>query len=68
MAFTEADLTNLEEAVKSGASQVTSSDGKSVTLRPLDELIRLQNMIATAQTSAANRPRPSFVCGFKRDL
>jgi hypothetical protein len=68
MAFTEADIENLEAVIKSGASSATSSDGKSVTYRPLDELKRIRNGMVDQVTPAANRPRPSFVCGFKRDL
>lgn len=39
--YTEADIIALKQAMKSGASSVTTSDGKSVTLRSTSENMAL---------------------------
>lgn len=42
--YTEADIIALKKAMKSGASSVTTSDGKSVSFRSLREM---QALLAT---------------------
>jgi hypothetical protein len=47
MAWTQQDLDALSEAIASGATTV-AYEGKTVTYRSLDDLLRLQNIIAIA--------------------
>lgn len=47
MPFTQTQLDTLEEAIVAGATSV-SYEGKSVTYRSLDEMIRIRNMIRRA--------------------
>ena len=68
MAWTTTDLASLDAAIASGVLSVSTPDGKSVTYRSLDDMIRTRQAIADSLTSAANRQPASFVAGFKRDL
>lgn len=58
MAYTQADLTAIEEAIKSGALTVKYQD-REVTYRSLDELLRIRDTIrrdiGTAATSSRLR-------------
>jgi hypothetical protein len=47
MAWTQADFDALNEAIISGA-QTVAYEGKTVTYRSLDDMLRLQNIIAVA--------------------
>lgn len=47
MAFTQAQLDAIEEAIVSGTTSV-SYEGKSVTYRTLDEMLRVRAIIRTA--------------------
>lgn len=63
----EQQADRIERIIADGTEETTTSDGKQVKRRSLDELLRIQNMLANR--NATNRAaRPSFVCGFKRDL
>ncbi len=68
MAWTSTDLANIDAAIKSGALWVSNGDGKSVTYRSLDEMLRVRQSIADALTATSNQQPASFVAGFKRDL
>lgn len=43
--FTAADLTAIEEAIKSGALSVRHADGRAVAYRSTDDLIKARDMI-----------------------
>lgn len=45
MAFTTADLTPIEEAIKKGYLSVRDRDGRMVTYRSMDDLIRARDAI-----------------------
>lgn len=47
MAYTQAQLTALEEAIASGATSV-SYEGKTVTYRSLDDMSRIASIIRNA--------------------
>lgn len=66
MSWTQADVDALKQAIASGAQSVTSSDGKSVTYRPQDELMKLLTSMQD-EVSASRRQPASFLAGFRRD-
>lgn len=68
MAWTQADIDKLKTAIATGAESATSSDGKSVTLRPQEELFELLRRMETEVAPSTYRQPASFVAGFKRDL
>ena len=43
--FTAADLTAIDDAIKSGALSVRYQDGRQITYRSTDDLIRTRDMI-----------------------
>lgn len=53
MAWTQADLDALDNAIKGGAVHVRFSDGKEVTYRSMNDLLKARAFAAT-QVSAAN--------------
>jgi hypothetical protein len=58
MAFTSGQLTALDKAIAAGQLRV-EYDGRSVTYRSLDEMLRLRNLMAQelASTAPANGGR-----------
>lgn len=64
MEYTQADLDQLNKAIKSGRLTV-EYDGQKVTYRSLDELIRARNLIKSelAQTERRGASIASFVRG-----
>lgn len=46
--WTQADLTRIERAIRSGALRVTYGDGKSVTYRSLEDLFAIREQIRAA--------------------
>jgi len=72
MPYTQAQLDALEEAILSGASSV-SYEGKSVTYRSIDEMLRLRTimrkalgLLTTPQTFLAQHSR-GIIGGGSRD-
>lgn len=61
MAFSSSDLAALDAAIASGELSVRTADGKQVTLRTMDELLKARqvvlNSLAAAQTTPAAYPR-----------
>lgn len=59
MAFTSQDLAAIDAAIASGELTVRAADGKQITLRTMDELLKARDAIRAdlAATSASARPR-----------
>lgn len=68
MAFTQAQLDTLDDAIANGVLTVQTSDGKSVTFPSLDDLLRRRRLVANALASGGARRRGgvSYV-NIKRD-
>jgi hypothetical protein len=61
MAFTQDDLDSIREAIATGEKSVTFADGKSVTYRSMDELVKAEQLIAGyLKAAGGNRPRRAF--------
>jgi len=61
MAFTQDDLDSIREAIATGEKSVTFADGKSVTYRSIEELMKAEQIIARhLQASEGNRPKRAF--------
>ena len=58
MAFTSQDLAAIDAAIASGELSVRAADGKQITLRTMDELLKARDAIRAEMASvAAARPR-----------
>lgn len=57
MAFTTTDLAAVDAAIASGELTIRAADGKTVTYRSMDELLKAR-AVMQAELAAAN-PRPS---------
>ena len=58
MAFTSQDLAAIDAAIASGELVVRAADGKQITLRTMDELLKARDAIrADMAATAAARPR-----------
>lgn len=57
MAFTSQDLAAINAAIASGELTVRAADGKTVTLRTMDELIKARDVIRADLPSASGAPR-----------
>ena len=67
MAYTSDDLVTLERAVASGVMRVRYSDGKEVTYRSTDELMRVIAAVKGQIAQAAGAPRTmSALASFTR--
>lgn len=57
--FTAADLTAIDDAIKSGALSVRYQDGRQITYRSTDDLIRTRDLInnEVAVDAGARRKR-----------
>ena len=60
MAFTQQDLAAIDAAIASGELTIRGADGRMVTLRTMDELLKARDAIRTemASTSVASARRP----------
>lgn len=61
MAFTSQDLAAINAAIASGELTIRAADGKTVTLRSMDELLKARDVILAdmqSATGAARRPYP----------
>ena len=63
MAFTQAQLTSIEDAIAIGATRVTH-DGKTVEYRSINEMLRVRDMMR-ADLGATRGPRSTLVA-FRR--
>jgi hypothetical protein len=57
MAFTSQDLAAIEAAIASGELTIRAADGKTVTLRTMDELLKARDVIKTNMPSGTATPR-----------
>ncbi len=62
MAFTQTDLDQINAAIASGELSIRTSDGKQVTYRSIDELIKARDAVLAeiASTSATPRLYPRY--------
>lgn len=59
--FTAADLLAIDDAIKSGALSVRYQDGRQITYRSTDELIRTRDLMnSEIATDAGSRRRRTF--------
>lgn len=68
-AYTQADLTALDEAIKSagsGAISVTLPNGVSIQQRSMKELLEFRAWMAQQIRGASSSPGTSFVVGTSR--
>ena len=56
MAFSEKDLTTIDQAIASGALSVRYTDGRQITYRSLPELREARRLVSDALAQAAGRP------------
>lgn len=67
MAFTQADIDALKAALATGALTVRAPDGRMVTYRSVDEMLRtLARMEAEVGSADGVRPRTTFA-SFQKD-
>ena len=57
MAFTIQDLAEIEAAIASGELTIRAADGKTVTLRTMDELLKARDVIRAAMPPASGSAR-----------
>lgn len=57
MAFTSQDLAAIEAAIASGELTIRAADGKTVTLRTMDELLKARDVIKGSMPGATGTPR-----------
>lgn len=58
MAFTQTDLASIDAAIASGELTVRTADGKLVTLRSMNELLKARDAIASSLSQqASSSPR-----------
>lgn len=60
MAWTDAQLAALEDAIAAGATRVTH-EGKTVEYRSIAEMIQIRNMMRGSLGSAVAAPRSTLV-------
>lgn len=59
MAFTSQDLAAIDAAISSGELSIRSADGKLVTYRSVDELLKARALVAQSLAAQANPCRPA---------
>ena len=59
MAFTSQDLAAIDAAITSGEQTVRAADGKLVTYRPMDELLKARALVAPSVAAQTNTQRPA---------
>lgn len=57
MAFTTQDLAAVDAAIASGELTIRSADGKTVTYRSMDELLKAREVMKAEIAAASPRPR-----------
>lgn len=63
--FTEQDLNNLKDALKSGVTTVTIGN-RSMTYRSLDDILKLIKLIENNINDTASESTTNVVSGFSR--
>ena len=58
MPFTSADLTAIQAAIASGELTIRGADGRQVTLRSMDELLKARDAIVAEISSTNAGPTP----------
>jgi hypothetical protein len=64
MAFVQADIDTLKAAIATGASQVRYADGRQVTYRTLDEMLKALKMIDGEVNPSPSKTSRSSVASF----
>lgn len=59
MAFTSQDLVAIDAAIASGELTIRNADGRTITMRSMDELLKARALIATSLAAAAAGARTS---------
>lgn len=59
MAFTSQDLAAIDSAITSGELTIRAADGKQVTYRTIDELLKARALVAQSVAAQANPQRPA---------
>ncbi len=57
MAFTTTDLAAVDAAIASGELTIRAADGKTVTYRSMDELLKARAVMQAELAAATPRPR-----------
>lgn len=57
MAFTTTDLAAVDAAIASGELTIRAADGKTVTYRSMDELLKARAVMQAELAAANHRPR-----------
>lgn len=57
MAFTTTDLAAVDAAIASGELTIRAADGKTVTYRSMDELLKARSVMQAELAAATPRPR-----------
>lgn len=60
MAFTSQDLAAIDAAIASGELSVRAADGKQITLRTMDELLKARDAIRIEMASIASSRQRSY--------
>ena len=58
MAFTPQDLAAVDAAIASGELSVRAADGRTVTYRSMDELLKARALMVADTAAASHRTRP----------
>lgn len=58
MAWTQTDLDNIEKAIAKGYLSVRHSDGKTITYRSTDELLKARDRIKQQLSKSQSKRRP----------
>lgn len=57
MAWTQADLTAIDQKIASGVRSVTFSDNRQVTYRTMDEMLKARALIVEQVAATGGTPR-----------
>ena len=68
MAYLDADLESIEQAIAKGFLTVRHSDGKTVTYRSISELKEARDIIKKALAKNTKRPARAFVARTNKGL
>lgn len=69
MAYTQSDLDNLDKAIAKGYLTVRHSDGKQITYRTVDEMVKARDLIKKELAkSDGKRRRRAFVARTTKGL
>lgn len=66
MAWTQDDVDALDEAYRGGEKSITTSDGKRVDLRGVDEYMRLRKAMLAEVNASSSKPASYSVARLRR--